>query len=135
MGDGLAIEPSGTVVKAPADCDVSVVMADTGHACGLTLANGIELLIHVGVDTVDMNGDGFELLVQEGQTCESRSGTDQIRSGKDQSSRTSLHHHADCNMQKEMPPSITYAHRNRRKSRRNSGYHLGLNRRGFSKAS
>ena len=67
MGDGLAIEPSGTVVKAPADCDVSVVMADTGHACGLTLANGIELLIHVGVDTVDMGGDGFELLVQEGQ--------------------------------------------------------------------
>ena len=67
MGDGLAIEPSDTVVKAPADCDVSVVMADTGHACGLTLANGIELLIHVGVDTVDMGGDGFELLVQEGQ--------------------------------------------------------------------
>ena len=67
MGDGLAIEPSGTVVKAPADCDVSVVMADTGHACGLTLANGIELLIHVGVDTVDMGGDGYELLVQEGQ--------------------------------------------------------------------
>ena len=67
MGDGLAIEPSGTVVKAPADCDVSVVMADTGHACGLTLANGIELLIHVGIDTVDMGGDGFELLVQEGQ--------------------------------------------------------------------
>ncbi len=67
MGDGLAIEPTSTVVKAPADCDVSVVMADTGHACGLTLANGIELLIHVGVDTVDMGGDGFELLVQEGQ--------------------------------------------------------------------
>ena len=67
MGDGLAIEPSSTVVKAPADCDVSVVMADTGHACGLTLSNGIELLIHVGVDTVDMGGDGFELLVEEGQ--------------------------------------------------------------------
>ena len=66
MGDGVAIEPANTVVTAPADCDVSVVMADTGHACGLTLANGIELLIHVGVDTVDMGGDGFELLVQEG---------------------------------------------------------------------
>ena len=36
MGDGVAIEPSNTVVTAPADCDVSVVMADTGHACGLT---------------------------------------------------------------------------------------------------
>lgn len=66
MGDGLAIEPSNTVVTAPADCDVSVVMADTGHACGLSLPNGVELLIHVGVDTVDMGGDGFRLLVNEG---------------------------------------------------------------------
>ena len=66
MGDGVAIEPTNTVVTAPADCDVSVVMADTGHACGLTLANGVELLIHVGVDTVDMGGDGFKLLVKEG---------------------------------------------------------------------
>lgn len=66
MGDGVAIEPSNTVVTAPADCDVSVVMAGTGHACGLTLANGVELLIHVGVDTVDMGGDGFKLLVKEG---------------------------------------------------------------------
>ena len=66
MGDGVAIEPSNTVVTAPVDCDVSVVMADTGHACGLTLPNGVELLIHVGVDTVDMGGDGFKLLVNEG---------------------------------------------------------------------
>lgn len=66
MGDGLAIEPSDSVVTAPADCDVSVVMADTGHACGLSLPNGVELLIHVGVDTVDMGGDGFKLLVKEG---------------------------------------------------------------------
>ena len=66
MGDGLAIEPTNTVVTAPADCDVSVVMADTGHACGLSLPNGVELLIHVGVDTVDMGGDGFRLLVNEG---------------------------------------------------------------------
>ena len=66
MGDGVAIEPSNTVVTAPADCDVTVVMADTGHACGLTLPNGVELLIHVGVDTVDMGGDGFHLLVKEG---------------------------------------------------------------------
>lgn len=66
MGDGIAIEPTNNVVTAPADCDVSVVMADTGHACGLTLSNGMELLIHVGVDTVDMGGDGFNLLVEEG---------------------------------------------------------------------
>lgn len=66
MGDGVAIEPANTVVTAPADCDVTVVMADTGHACGLTLSNGLELLIHVGVDTVDMGGDGFKLFVNEG---------------------------------------------------------------------
>lgn len=66
MGDGVAVEPSNTVVTAPADCVVSVVMGDTCHACGLTLPNGLELLIHVGVDTVDMGGDGFRLFVKEG---------------------------------------------------------------------
>lgn len=71
MGDGVAFEPENTVVTAPADAKVTVVMADTGHACGLTLSNGMELLIHVGVDTVDMNGNGFHLLVNEGDhvTC------------------------------------------------------------------
>ncbi len=67
MGDGVAIEPEDTVVKAPADATVTVVMKESGHACGLTLANGLELLIHVGIDTVDMNGDGFQLFVDEGQ--------------------------------------------------------------------
>lgn len=67
MGDGIAIEPSSDTVVAPADATVNAVMADTGHACGLTFANGMELLIHVGVDTVDMNGEGFSLLVEEGQ--------------------------------------------------------------------
>ena len=66
MGDGIAFEPENTVVTAPADAEVSVVMAETGHACGLTLTNGMELLIHVGVDTVNMNGEGFKLLVKEG---------------------------------------------------------------------
>ena len=51
---------------APADAEVSIVMAETGHACGLTLANGMEILIHVGIDTVDMGGDGFKLLVAQG---------------------------------------------------------------------
>ena len=67
MGDGVAVEPEDTVVKAPADATVTVVMKESCHACGLTLANGLELLIHVGIDTVDMNGDGFQLFVDEGQ--------------------------------------------------------------------
>lgn len=66
MGDGVAIEPTDTTVVAPSDAEVAIVMADTGHACGLTLGNGMELLIHVGIDTVDMGGDGFELLVSQG---------------------------------------------------------------------
>lgn len=66
MGDGVGIEPAGNMVCAPADATVGVVMADSKHACGLVMDNGMEILIHVGIDTVDMNGDGFELFVKEG---------------------------------------------------------------------
>ena len=66
MGEGMAFEPSGDTIYAPADATISVVMAETRHACGLALADGTELLIHVGVDTVDMGGDGFTLHVAEG---------------------------------------------------------------------
>ncbi len=67
MGDGMAILPSDNTVLAPADAQVSVVMEDSRHACGLTLGNGMEVLIHVGIDTVNMQGDGFELLVKQGE--------------------------------------------------------------------
>lgn len=66
MGDGIAMEPTDNTVYAPADGTVSVVMEDSRHACGLILENGMELLIHIGIDTVDMGGDGFELFVKEG---------------------------------------------------------------------
>ncbi|MFQ6841293.1 MAG: glucose PTS transporter subunit IIA, partial [Agathobaculum sp.] len=66
MGEGMAFEPTGDTIYAPADAEVSVVMEDSRHACGLALADGTELLIHIGVDTVDMNGDGFTLFVHEG---------------------------------------------------------------------
>lgn len=67
MGDGLAIVPENEVVQAPAEATVTVLMEESRHACGLTFDNGMELLIHVGIDTVDMKGDGFAYLVQEGQ--------------------------------------------------------------------
>lgn len=67
MGDGLAIIPENEVLYAPADGEVAVLMQDSRHACGLKLDSGIELLLHVGIDTVDMKGDGFEYLVEEGQ--------------------------------------------------------------------
>lgn len=66
MGDGVMIEPSGNTVVAPADATVSVTMPASNHAVGLTLANGMELLIHVGIDTVDMKGDGFVCHVSQG---------------------------------------------------------------------
>nr|WP_300182715.1 PTS system trehalose-specific EIIBC component [uncultured Agathobaculum sp.] len=72
MGEGMAFEPSGDTIYAPADAKVSVVMEDSRHACGLALADGTELLIHIGIDTVDMKGDGFTLFVHEG---------DQVRAG------------------------------------------------------
>ena len=66
LGEGVGIEPTDNVVLAPADGEVSTVMEDSGHACGLLLDNGVELLIHVGMDTVSMGGDGFQLHVKEG---------------------------------------------------------------------
>lgn len=68
LGEGVGIDPSSNVVLAPADATVSTVMEDSRHACGLQLENGMGLLIHVGIDTVSMAGDGFELHVKEGDT-------------------------------------------------------------------
>ena len=66
LGEGVGIEPTGNVVVAPADATVCSVIEDSRHAVGLTLDNGAALLIHVGIDTVSMNGDGFQLHVKEG---------------------------------------------------------------------
>ena len=66
MGDGVAFEPSDETVLSPCDGTISVVMEDSKHACGITLSNGMELLIHVGINTVSMNGDGFETFIKTG---------------------------------------------------------------------
>ena len=66
LGDGVGIEPEEGVVVAPFDGEVTSV-AESKHAIGLE-SNGMELLIHVGVDTVSMNGDGFTPAVREGDT-------------------------------------------------------------------
>lgn len=67
MGEGFAIIPENETVYAPADATVSLLMQESRHACGLKLANGAEILLHIGIDTVAMKGDGFEYLVKEGQ--------------------------------------------------------------------
>lgn len=66
LGDGLAIEPTDSTLVAPADGEISVVMDGSNHACGMKLANGMEILMHIGLDTVDMNGDGFTAHIKEG---------------------------------------------------------------------
>ena len=65
MGDGVAINPEEGVIYAPADGKISLVFP-TKHAIGITLNSGAELLIHAGIDTVKMDGEGFELYVNTG---------------------------------------------------------------------
>lgn len=67
LGDGMAILPESEILYAPADAEIAALMPDSRHACGLRLKNGMEVLLHIGLDTVDMKGDGFEYLVEEGQ--------------------------------------------------------------------
>ena len=65
MGQGIAVKPNEDVVYAPADAEVTIVFP-TGHAYGLKTVNGAEILIHVGIDTVSMNGEGFSQKVNQG---------------------------------------------------------------------
>ena len=66
IGDGFAIEPIDGSFYAPFDCTVAMVF-DTHHAIALHTANGTELILHVGLDTVKLNGQHLEVFVQEGQ--------------------------------------------------------------------
>ncbi len=66
MGDGVGITPTEKYITAPADGSVMMVMEATGHAIGLKLDTDMEILIHIGIDTVNMNGDGFNVLVKTG---------------------------------------------------------------------
>lgn len=65
MGDGIAIKPTNGEVVSPVNGKV-VSLFPTGHAIGLESDYGEEVLIHIGIDTVDMNGEGFEAVVREG---------------------------------------------------------------------
>lgn len=66
MGDGAVVTPEEAFVCAPEDGEVAFVF-DTKHAIGYMTDSGISLLIHVGIDTVKLNGEGFEVLVENGQ--------------------------------------------------------------------
>ncbi len=65
MGDGLAIELKGNEIVAPFDGEV-IMTFPTKHAYGLRRSDGLEVLIHIGMDTVQLNGKGFKCLVKQG---------------------------------------------------------------------
>lgn len=65
LGDGVAFEPLEGKVMAPVDAEVIQVM-DTKHAVGLKTKEGVEVLIHIGIDTVELKGEGFEVHVSPG---------------------------------------------------------------------
>ena len=65
MGDGAMVIPSESEVTAPADAEICFVF-DTCHAIGLRTAGGTAMLLHMGIDTVNLNGQGFTVLVKDG---------------------------------------------------------------------
>ena len=77
LGGGVVIRPTGNVVVAPADGKITVTMEDSSHAIGMELKNGLELLLHSGVNTVNLKGEGFRALVSSGD--EVKAGTELIR--------------------------------------------------------
>lgn len=66
LGDGIAVIPKEEVIYAPCNGVISMV-AVTKHAFGITADNGAEILVHIGFDTVSLNGEGFQIYVKQGQ--------------------------------------------------------------------
>lgn len=69
MGDGVAVVPESTTVVAPCAGKISMI-AETGHAFGMECENGLEILVHIGIDTVSLGGKGFQVLVKAESTVE-----------------------------------------------------------------
>ncbi|MDD6770394.1 MAG: PTS glucose transporter subunit IIA [Inconstantimicrobium porci] len=79
-GDGVAIDTTGDTIVAPCDGELTLVFK-TNHAFAMTLSNGVELLVHIGIDTVSLNGEGFERLQEQGTTV--KAGTPIIKINRD----------------------------------------------------
>lgn len=67
MGDGVAIIPAEGLFVAPADGELTMLF-QTGHAFGMRLGKTVEILVHIGLNTVELEGRGFEILAKQGQT-------------------------------------------------------------------
>ena len=80
VGQGLAIKPANETVCAPVSGKITVLMEDSKHAVGMTLSNGVEILIHVGIDTVSMGGEGFSYLCKVGDVV--KAGTPLLKFSK-----------------------------------------------------
>ena len=70
MGDGIAVIPDDGKIYAPCNGKISMVMDNTKHALGIETEDGMELLIHVGLDTVNLMGEGFDTHVSAGDSVE-----------------------------------------------------------------
>ena len=70
MGDGIAVIPDDGKIYAPCNGKISMVMDNTKHALGIETEDGMELLIHVGLDTVNLMGEGFATHVSAGDSVE-----------------------------------------------------------------
>ena len=66
LGDGIGIRPKNGTVVAPADGEVTMLLKSSGHAMGLHI-DGIDFLIHVGIGTVALKGEGFRVFTQQGE--------------------------------------------------------------------
>ncbi|KAJ49950.1 glucose-specific phosphotransferase system IIA component [Clostridium tetanomorphum] len=64
-GEGIAIQPTGDVIVAPADGKLSLIFK-TNHAFGMVLDNGVEVLVHIGIDTISLDSNGFKPIAKEG---------------------------------------------------------------------
>lgn len=67
IGDGVGLIPTGDTIYAPCDAD-DISIFDTNHAISFETSNGLELIVHFGIDTVKLDGQGFERLVEDGQS-------------------------------------------------------------------
>ena len=66
VGDGLAIDPTGHIAVAPVSGDL-VKLFPGGHAFGIATGDGVEIIVHIGLDTIELKGEGFENIAKEGQ--------------------------------------------------------------------
>lgn len=67
LGEGIAIQPAESLIVSPCSGVITTLMADSKHAVGIKTDDGLDILIHVGLDTVGLNGEGFKYFIKDGE--------------------------------------------------------------------